>query len=150
MGKTTFLSTALVAMTAMAFMTPAAVTAAPGFDLEASFLVCENTDCGGETSGDDTETSSEIIDASADGNTIVYSDSPGQTVGLIDITDPAAPVGLGAIELDDEPTSVAVFTGQGGTEYLLVGINSSPGFDETFDDDHDGSLFCLRTRCLYC
>lgn len=119
------------------------------FDLKASFLVCDNTDCGDETSGDETETSSEIIDASADGNTLVYSDSPGETVGLIDITDPAAPVGLGAIEIGAEPTSVAVLSGAGSTEYILVGVNTSPGFDADFNADHSGSLYVYElANCI--
>jgi DNA-binding beta-propeller fold protein YncE len=109
------------------------------FDLEASFLVCDNSSC-------DDETSSEIIAASADGMTLVYSDSPGETVGLIDITDPASPAPLGAIDISGfgEPTSVAVFTGKdpddNAVEYILVGVNTSPGFDADFDADHSGQL----------
>lgn len=121
---------------------PPAVQANGGdyhFDLEASFLVCDNTDCGDETS-------SEIIAASADGETLVYSDSPGETVGLIDITNASAPAGLGAIDISGygEPTSVALFTGVDGdgedVEYILVGVNTSPGFDADFEDDHSGQL----------
>ncbi|MDT8321036.1 MAG: esterase-like activity of phytase family protein [Xanthomonadales bacterium] len=109
------------------------------FDLEASFLVCENTDCGDETS-------SEIIAVSADGLTLVYSDSPGETVGLIDISDPSAPAARGAIDLSaaGEPTSVALFTGvdadDNPAEYILVGINRSPGFSAVFNADHAGEL----------
>jgi len=140
MERKTFFSSALMAVTGLALLAPAVGSAAPGFDLKASFLVCTNTDCGDETSGDDTETSSEIIDASADGMTLVYSDSPGETVGLIDITDPSAPGAIGAIEIDGEPTSVATMVGMGGTEYILVGVNTSPGFDADFNGDHAGEL----------
>ena len=38
-----------------------------------------------------TETSSEIIAASEDGMTLIYSDSPLGAVGFIDISDPAPP-----------------------------------------------------------
>jgi hypothetical protein len=53
-------------------------------------------------------TSSEIITASQDGNTLIYSDSPFGAVGFIDITDPKAPKAGGLLKLDGEPTSVAV------------------------------------------
>lgn len=53
-------------------------------------------------------TSSEIIAASEDGMTLVYSDSPGKGIGFIDITDPKAPKAAGHVSLDGEPTSVTV------------------------------------------
>ncbi len=53
-------------------------------------------------------TSSEIITASGDGNTLIYSDSPYGAVGFIDITDPKAPKAGGIVKIDGEPTSVAV------------------------------------------
>ena len=124
--------------------TPAVTLAADtGFDLKASFLVCENTTCGDETSGDETETSSEILAASADGMTLFYSDSPGETVGLIDIADPANPVGLGAIDIGGsfgEPTSVAAYQAPDATEYMLAAVNTSPSFDAEFNADHAGIL----------
>jgi DNA-binding beta-propeller fold protein YncE len=52
-------------------------------------------------------TSAEIITASEDGNTLVYSDSPLGAIGFIDITDPKAPKALGALTFKGEPTSVA-------------------------------------------
>jgi hypothetical protein len=141
MMKPTGIGAALLAGVAFALSPP--LYADNYFDLEASFLVCENTDCGDETSGDETETSSEIIAASADGMTLVYSDSPGETVGLIGIADPADPTAIGAIAIDGEPTSVAVFTGTDGSddvEYVVVGVNTSPGFDADFNADHSGEL----------
>ena len=45
------------------------------------------------------ESSSEIISASGDGMTIVYSDSPLGVIGLIDITDPANPQPKGNIDM---------------------------------------------------
>ena len=71
------------------------------------------------------ETSAEIIDATADGMTLVYSDSPAKVIGMIDISDPSNPQPLGSIQLEGEPTSVAVKNGK-----AYVGINTSPNFTE--------------------
>ena len=49
----------------------------------------------------------EILDVSADGNTIVYTNSDG-FIGLVDITDPNNPVGLPDVPVSGEPTSVSV------------------------------------------
>ena len=68
-------------------------------------------------------TSLEIIAASGDGMTLVYTDSPLKALGLIDISDPANPKPLGNIMLDGEPTSVAV-TGNNA----FVAINTSPDY----------------------
>jgi hypothetical protein len=70
-----------------------------------------------------TETSAEIISASGDGNTLVYSDSPLGAIGLIDITDPKAPKAKGIIKLDGEPTSVSV---KGNLAF--VGVNTSQSY----------------------
>ncbi|MGE0284497.1 MAG: esterase-like activity of phytase family protein, partial [Rhizobiaceae bacterium] len=67
-----------------------------------------------------TPTSSEIVAASEDGNTLVYSDSPLGAVGFIDITDPKAPKAGGSIKADGEPTSVTVAGGK-----VLAGVNTS-------------------------
>lgn len=72
------------------------------------------------------ETSAEIIAASEDGMTLIYTDSPLGVVGLIDITDPKAPKALGNIEMPGEPTSVAV---RGMTAY--VGVNTSEDYVNT-------------------
>lgn len=69
------------------------------------------------------ESSSEIISASGDGMTIVYSDSPLGVIGLIDITDPANPQPKGNIDMGGEPTAVSVI---GNTAY--VGVNTSESF----------------------
>lgn len=70
-----------------------------------------------------TETSAEIISATADGNILVYSDSPLGAVGLIDIKDPVNPLPLGVIKLDGEPTSVTV---KGDLAY--IGVNTSENY----------------------
>lgn len=69
------------------------------------------------------ETSAEIISASEDGMTLVYTDSPLGVVGLVDITDPAAPKPLGNIDVGGEPTT-AVFVGA----MIFAGVNTSESF----------------------
>ncbi|AZQ66523.1 alkaline phosphatase [Silicimonas algicola] len=90
------------------------------FNRIASFPVASNlpegTDAGQETS-------SEIIAATEDGMTLVYTDSPFGVVGFVDITDPAAPAPLGVIEMGGEPTSVVVAKG-----FALAGVNTSDSF----------------------
>lgn len=68
-----------------------------------------------------TETA-EIVDATHDGQTLVYSDSETGTIGFVDISDPSAPVADGTIDVGAEPTSVAV-----GEQYVIVATNTSDG-----------------------
>jgi hypothetical protein len=75
--------------------------AAPVFNRIASFAVEANNQAAKATSA-------EIITASDDGMTLVYSDSPAGGIGFVDITDPKAPKGLGFVDLDGEPTSVTI------------------------------------------
>lgn len=67
------------------------------------------------------ETVSEIIAATKDGKTLVYTDSPLDQIGFIDITKPHMPVHAGTFALDGEPTSVAVL----GNKWVLAGVNTS-------------------------
>ncbi|WP_424943828.1 esterase-like activity of phytase family protein [Aliiroseovarius crassostreae] len=69
------------------------------------------------------ETSAEIIDVTADGMTLVYTDSPAGVIGAIDITDPANPQPLGVMAMDGEPTAVSII----GTT-AFVGINTSQSY----------------------
>jgi len=96
---------------------------ARAFNRIASFPVCLFID---PTCNDDTETASEIVAASEDGNTLIYTDSPLEVVGFVDITDPANPAGIDTVALAGEPTSVAV-----AGDYALVGVNTSPDFIDT-------------------
>jgi hypothetical protein len=75
------------------------------------------------------ETVAEIIDASKDGNTLVYTDSETGKIGFIDITDPANPAVDGTVELGGEPTSVAV-----AGNYALAAINTSTNYVNTSGD----------------
>jgi hypothetical protein len=107
----------------MTFSTRAALTAfllasvaAPAsaeqvFNRIASFPVAQNL-----PQGEDKATSSEIITATADGNTLIYSDAPGGTIGFIDITDAKAPKAGGSLKIDGEPNSVAA----AGTKVLVT------------------------------
>ncbi|WP_159589335.1 esterase-like activity of phytase family protein [Chelativorans xinjiangense] len=75
------------------------------FNRVATFAVADNLPADMDA---ESETSSEIITASEDGNTLIYSDSPLGAVGFIDITDPNAPKPGGLLKVDGEPTSVTV------------------------------------------
>ena len=69
------------------------------------------------------ESSAEIISASGDGMTLVYSDSPLGVIGLIDITNPTAPVAKGNIDVGGEPTSVSVLG-----NIAMTGVNTSESY----------------------
>ncbi|MEM8632295.1 MAG: esterase-like activity of phytase family protein [Pseudomonadota bacterium] len=112
----------LLACASALALSAGAATAEMNFNRIASFPVVLNMAEGEDTSR---ETSPEIISATADGNTLVYTDSPLEALGLIDITDPANPKPLGNIALSGEPTSVAVV---GRRAY--VGINTSESYTE--------------------
>lgn len=67
------------------------------------------------------EALAEIVDATPDGRTLVYTDSAQGAVGFVDIRDPARPRPGGTVAVDGSPTSVSV-TGR----YALVGVDTSP------------------------
>ncbi len=94
--------------------------AEPVFNRIASFAVADNMPDGVDPKA---PTSSEIITATADGNTLVYSDSPMRAVGFIDITDAKAPKAAGTVVFEGEPTSVAVVGGK-----ALVAVNTRESF----------------------
>lgn len=79
------------------------------FNRIASFATPLNMVAGEETAR---PSSAEIIAASEDGNTLIYTDSPLGVVGLIDITDPAAPKPLGNIDVGGEPTTAKILGGK--------------------------------------
>jgi len=74
-------------------------------------------------------TVSEIVAATADGKTLVYTDADRGTIGFIDITNPAAPTAGGTVVLDPDPaddvdyspTSVDVLRNQ----YAVVAADTS-------------------------
>ena len=70
-------------------------------------------------------TSAEIIAATADGMTLVYTDSPLGVIGRIDISDPANPKPLGNVDMGGEPTSVGIIG-----NVAFVGVNTSQSYTE--------------------
>ena len=108
----------LVSLAALVAALPA--TAETVFNRIASFDVSTNLE---ESLRATTATSSEIIDATADGMTLIYSDSPNGSIGMIDISDPSAPTAGGTIPMGGEPTSVATL---GRT--VFVGVNTSGSY----------------------
>ncbi len=109
------LAATLLASTMLA--APLAANAAEMFNRIATFHVVDNLPEGADAKK---ATVAEIISASADGNTLVYTDSPGERIGLIDITDPKAPKAAGTVALGGEPTSTVVSGG-----FALVGVVTS-------------------------
>ena len=112
------------ALTAALLASTAGLAAAdPVFNRIATFAVADNLPDGADKAS---VTSSEIIAASEDGMTLVYTDSPLGVVGFIDITDARAPKAGGAVKLDGEPTSVIV---SGSTAF--VAVNTSADYINT-------------------
>jgi Esterase-like activity of phytase len=76
----------------------------------------------------ETETVAEISTVSDDGNTLIYTDAPAKRIGFVDLTDPAAPKGLGVLSLselgdaDDQPTSVIAHG-----DFVLVVVDTTGG-----------------------
>ena len=106
----------------LALVAAAPALAAPTFNRVASFPTVANMAAGEDTAR---ETSAEIMTATEDGSTLIYSDSPLGVIGRIDITDPLAPKPLGNIDMDGEPTTTVV---AGNTAF--VGVNTSESFTE--------------------
>ncbi|MDN3517673.1 esterase-like activity of phytase family protein [Aquisalimonas lutea] len=73
-----------------------------------------------------TETAAEIVDATPDGRTLVYTDSEQGAVVTVSLQDPASPERQGSIAVEGEPTSVAVR----GQNQVLVSVNTSESFSE--------------------
>ncbi len=108
----------LTAASALALLASPAL--ADSFNRIASFPVHSNMAEGEDKSR---VTSAEIISASADGNTLIYTDSPLGVVGLIDISDAKAPKPLGNIALNGEPTTAHIVGGK-----AFVGVNTSQSY----------------------
>lgn len=106
----------LVALTSVLLATTATVSAAEVFNRIASFAV-------GQNNAEAEASSSEIITATDDGLTLIYSDSPAGGIGFVDITDAKAPKAGGFLAMAGEPTSVTVIGGQ-----AYVAVNTSESF----------------------
>ncbi len=94
--------------------------AEPVFNRVSSFATPGNMAAGEDMAR---PTSAEIITASEDGMTLIYSDSPLGVIGMVDITDPASPKPLGNIDIGGEPTTTVVIGGM-----AFAGVNTSENF----------------------
>ena len=90
------------------------------FERVATFPVYRNLGADEDVSR---KTVAEITAVSRDGRTLIYTDSPGERIGLVDIQDPKNPKPAGFVKLEGEPTSVAVHQ-----HYVLVAVNTSLSF----------------------
>ena len=70
-----------------------------------------------------TATSAEIIAATDDGNTVVYTDTPLGGIGFISIANPTKPEAAGFVRMQGEPTGLVVTK-----KTVLVGVNTSQSF----------------------
>lgn len=98
----------------------ASTTHANSFNRIATFANIDNLPMGKSVT---TETSAEIITATLDGNTLVYSDSPLEGIGFINIKNAQQPRADGFTPLDGEPTSVTV-----SKTTVLAGVNTSESY----------------------
>jgi hypothetical protein len=107
----------LLGMTSVIAITSTGAAAEMNFNRISSFATfANNQDASAESSA-------EIISASGDGMTLVYSDSPLGVIGVIDITDPTAPVAKGNIDVGGEPTAVSVLG-----NIAMTGVNTSESY----------------------
>jgi hypothetical protein len=89
----------------------------------ATFPVYLNTCNGQPDSCIDEETLAEIVAASKDGKTLIYTDAATDNIGFVDITDPSNPQPAGLLAVGGQPTSVAV-----AGHYALAAVDTSPDF----------------------
>ncbi len=99
---------------------PSVSNAGKFFNRTATFAVCAQV---GSSCEDSTPTAAEIVAASEDGMTLVYTNSLKGEVGFVDIVDPANPKPLGQLNMGGEPTSVTVLGA-----HALVAVNTSQSF----------------------
>ena len=111
-----FMTVKSVCLTSILALAAGQALAEQNFNRIASFATPHNN------ADASTESSAEIIAASEDGMTLIYTDSPAGVVGLIDITDPAKPQAKGAVDMGGEPTSVTVV---GNTAFVAVNTSAS-------------------------
>ncbi|MFP9137030.1 esterase-like activity of phytase family protein [Devosia sp. XGJD_8] len=109
----------LLALTATLLATTASATSAEYFNRIASFPVALNN----PDAEEGVENSAEIINASEDGMTLVYSNALLGGIGFVDITDPTAPKAGGFVTLEGGPTSVTFIGGK-----VLVTVDTTEDF----------------------
>lgn len=102
---------------ALALCSALPALAEPTFNRIATFATPDNMGSGEDKAR---ATSAEIISATEDGMTLIYTDSPLGVIGLIDITDPKAPKALGNIDVGGEPTTAKAVGGK-----VFAAVNTS-------------------------
>ena len=90
------------------------------FNRVATFPVCLQINATCNTSD---VTAAEIVAASTDGMTLIYTDSPKDQIGFVNIANPAQPKAAGLLAMGGEPTSIAV-----KGNHALVAVNTSANF----------------------
>lgn len=110
------LTTSLVLASAP-ILTPSVARAEMVFDRISAFATPDNMAEGEDRSR---ASSAEIITATEDGNTLIYSDSPLGVLGFVDITDARAPKPLGNVAVGGEPTTTVVIG-----KMAFAGVNTS-------------------------
>lgn len=65
----------------------------------------------------------EIVDATANGKQLIYTDSDNEAIGFVNIANPTAPMGEGSVYVGGEPTSLVILG-----DLVLVGVNTSEDF----------------------
>ena len=93
------------------------------FNRVSTFPICTQID---GTCNTDTRTMAEIVVAANNGMTLVYADSKQENIGFVDISDPTDPLPDGVVQVDGEPTSVAVLGG-----LALAAVNTSEDYVNT-------------------
>jgi hypothetical protein len=90
------------------------------FQRVSTFFACSQID---PTCNTGDESVAEIVTASSDGKTLIYTDGTQEVIGFVDIAAPSQPKAAGTVEVGGEPTSV-VACGL----YAFVVVNTSPDF----------------------
>ncbi|HEY9215644.1 MAG TPA: esterase-like activity of phytase family protein [Ancylobacter sp.] len=133
--RSIFMAGVSLAVLGLAATAATAQTAPAAFNRIATFEVVSNLPAGADPKK---STAAEIITVTEDGQTLIYSDSPGQRIGFIDISNPAAPKPAGVLALDGEPTSTVVI---GDIAYVGVVTSESKSKPSGFLAEVD-----LKTR----
>ena len=104
----------------LALVAAAPVMAETSFNRISSFATPMNMAAGEDQTR---PSSAEIISASEDGMTLVYTDSPLGVIGLVDITDPADPKALGNVDVGGEPTTAKIIG-----DKVFTAVNTSESY----------------------
>ena len=97
-----------------------AINSSMHFNRVATFPACMQIDANCNTNE---ETGAEIVAASTDGMTLIYTDALQEQIGFTDISNPAQPKAKGVLAMGGEPTSIAV-----KGNYALVAVDTSADF----------------------